>query len=234
MERDSRSGWQGKGALEELMRERIRATIETIIDEELEGALGAARSQRVGLVRVGYRHGKRPRTLTTSLGAITIAMPRARVEGADGRRREWHSRVIPRYRRRTERVDEAILGVYLSGTNARRLRGALAPLLRGAPLSKDAVSRLVGRLREGFAAWAQRDLGELKVRYLFLDGWYPRVRIGKKRVRVPVLVTLGVCADGRRVVLDLRLAGAESEQAWARRRALAGRAQSRRSTVGRD
>ena len=46
MERDSRVGWQGKGALEELMRERIRATIETIVDEELEAALGAARSQR--------------------------------------------------------------------------------------------------------------------------------------------------------------------------------------------
>ena len=42
MERDSRSGWQGKGALEELMRERIRATIETIVDEELEAGLGAA------------------------------------------------------------------------------------------------------------------------------------------------------------------------------------------------
>jgi len=76
------------------------------------------------------------------------------------------------------------------------------------------VSRLVGRLREDFAAWTQRDLGELKIRYLFLDGWYPRVRIGKKRVRVPVLVTLGVCANGQRVVLDLRLAGVESEQAW--------------------
>jgi len=106
------------------------------------------------------------------------------------------------------------LGVYLSGTNTRRLRSALAPLLRGAPLSKDAVSRLVGRLREDFAAWAQRDLGELKVRYLFLDGWYPRVRIGKRRVRVPVLVTLDVCANGQRVVLDLRLAGGESAQAW--------------------
>jgi transposase-like protein len=117
----------------------------------------------VGLVRVGYRHGKRPRTLTTSLGATTIAMPRARIEGADGRRRQWRSRMIPRHQRRTERVDEAILGVYLSGTNTRRLRGALAPLLRGAPLSKDAVSRLVGRLREDFAAWAKRDLGELGV-----------------------------------------------------------------------
>jgi transposase-like protein len=196
------------------MRERIRATIETIVDEELEEALGASRSQRVGAVRVGYRHGKRPRTLSTSLGATTIALPRARIEGDEGGRREWHSQIIPRYQRRTERVDEAILGVYLSGTNTRRLRGALAPLLRGAPLSKDAVSRLVGRLREDFAAWAKRDLGELKIRYLFLDGWYPRVRIGKKRVRVPVLVTLGVCANGQRVILDLRLAGAESAQAW--------------------
>jgi len=214
MESDSRSELQGKGALEELMRERIRATIETIVEEELKGALGAARSQRVGLIRAGYRHGKRTRTLTTSLGPTTIAMPRARIEDEDGRHREWRSRIIPRYQRRTERVDEAILGVYLSGTNTRRLRGALAPLLRGAPLSKDAVSRLIGRLREDFAAWAKRDLGELKIRYLFLDGWYPRVRIGKKRVRVPVLVTLGVGADGRRVVLDLRLAGVESEQAW--------------------
>jgi putative transposase len=214
METDSRSGWQGKGALEDLLRERIRATIEVIIEEELEAALGAGRSQRVGAMRAGYRHGKRARRLTTSLGATTITMPRARIEDAQGRRREWHSRMIPRYQRRTERVDEAILGVYLSGTNTRRLRGALAPLLRGAPLSKDAVSRLVGRLREDFEAWCQRDLGELKIRYLFLDGWYPRVRIGKKRVRVPVLVTLGVCANGQRMVLDLRLAGGESEQAW--------------------
>jgi transposase-like protein len=52
--------------------------------------------------------------------------------------------------------------VYLSGTNTRRLRGALAPLLRGAPLSKDAVSRLVGRLRDDFEAWTKRDLGELR------------------------------------------------------------------------
>src|SRR5579859_7044580 len=214
MESDSRVGGAEKATLEGLMRERIRATIETIVEEELVAALGASRSARVGAIRTGYRHGKRTRTLTTSLGATTITMPRARIEADAGRDHEWQSQIIPRYQRRTERVDEAILGVYLSGTNTRRLRGALAPLLRGAPLSKDAVSRLVGRLREDFAGWAQRDLGELKIRYLFLDGWYPRMRIGEKRVRAPVLVTLGVCADGRREVLDLRLAGVESAEAW--------------------
>jgi putative transposase len=214
MERDSRSASDGKGSLEELLRERIRDTIELIVEQELEEALGAANSQRVGEQRAGYRHGHRARTLSTSLGATTIAMPRARTLNENGRRHEWRSQIIPRYQRRTARVDEAILGVYLSGTNTRRLRGALAPLLRGAPLSKDAVSRLVGRLREDFAAWAGRDLSELRVRYLFLDGWYPRVRIGKKRVRVPVLVTLAVCANGHREIVDLRLAGVESERAW--------------------
>jgi putative transposase len=214
MERDSKSRVSGKGSLEELLRERVRGIIEIIVEQELEEALGAASSARVGTQRSGYRHGHRARTLSTSLGATSIALPRARIAGEDGKRHEWRSQIVPRYQRRTEQVDEAMLGVYLSGTNTRRLRGALAPLLHGTPLSKDAVSRLVGRLREDFAAWAKRDLGALQVRYLFLDGWYPRVRIGKKRVRVPVLVTLGVCADGRRVILDLRLAGVESERAW--------------------
>jgi len=35
-----------------------------------------------------------------------------------------------------------------------------------------------------------------------------------RNARVPVLVTLGVCADGRRIVLDMRIAGQESEAAW--------------------
>jgi putative transposase len=200
--------------IEAEIRTRIRRLIEGIVAEELEAALGAGKSQRVGAARSGYRHGSRERQLTTSLGPTTIMMPRARLQDEDGQEREWQCRVIRRYQRRTERVDGAILGLYLSGVNSRRLRGALAPLLRGAPLSKDAVSRLVGRMREEFEAWSRRDLGQEQIRYLFLDGWYPRVRIGKKRVRVPVLVTMGVCADGRRLVLDMQIAGEESEASW--------------------
>jgi putative transposase len=219
MERDSRKAVEEEGfawgpdTIEAEIRDRIRGMIETIVDEELEAALGAGRSQRVG-ERTGYRHGARERQLTTSLGKATIKLPRARLKGGNGAESEWHSRIIPRYQRRTERVDAALLGTYLSGINTRRLRGALSPLLRGAPLSKDAVSRLVGRLRDEFTAWSTRDLAAEEVCYLFLDGWYPRVRIGKKRVRVPVLVVLGVCTDGRRIVLTMRIAGQESEAAW--------------------
>jgi putative transposase len=216
MERDSRKAvgeegfeW-GADTIEAEIRERVRGMIEVIVEEELESALGAGKSQRVGAARRGYRHGVRERQLSTSLGQTTVRLPRARLKDAEGAEREWHSQTIPRYQRRTARVDAALLGTYLSGVNSRRLRGALSPLLRGAPLSKDAV----GRLRDEFTAWSVRDLAADEVCYLFLDGWYPRVRIGKKRARVPVLVTLGVCADGRRIVLDMRIAGQESEAAW--------------------
>jgi transposase-like protein len=221
MAKDSRNGTSGDGlgaeeatSLETVIRQRARGLIDAIVEEELEAVLGAAPSARVGVVRQGYRHGTRERTLTTSLGPTTFAMPRARVRTPHGAITEWSSQLVPRYQRRSERVDAAILGVYLSGTNTRRIKGALAPLLRGGPLSKDAVSRLVGRLAEDFETWRGRDLAGDQIQYLIMDGWYPKVRIGKRRERVPVLVTLGVCGDGERVVLDVRLAGDESTAAW--------------------
>ncbi len=220
MTKDSRNRAGGEGpqteatSLEAAIRLRAREWIDAIVEEELEAALGAAPSVRIGAARQGYRHGTRERTLTTSVGPTTFAMPRARVTATDGRTTEWRSALVPRYQRRSDRVDEAILGVYLSGTNTRRIKGALAPLLRGGPLSKDAVSRLVGRLAEDFETWRRRDLAEDEIQYLVMDGWYPKVRIGKRRVRVPVLVTLGVRRDGQRVVVDLRLAGDESTAAW--------------------
>ena len=83
--------------------------------------LGAQKSARVGRPAKGTATAPRERTLTTSLGPTTIAMPRARRRGADGATTEWRSETVRRYQRRTTRVDAAILGVYLAGTNTRRI-----------------------------------------------------------------------------------------------------------------
>jgi len=205
----------GPDTIEAVMRVRIRDTIEELVAEELDAVLGATKSARVGAQRQGYRHGTRPRTLTTSLGPTTFPLPRARVTAPDGTTQEWRSAVVPRYQRRTARVDAALVGVYLTGSNTRRIKGALAPLLRGGPLGKDAISRVVGRLQSEFEAWRTRDLSLEDVAYLFLDGWYPVVRIGKQRARVAILVTLAVRTTGERVVLDLRLVGQETVAGWA-------------------
>lgn len=206
----SESAWTLQ-TIEQCVRGWVQTIIQQVINEELAAALGAPRSGRVGAARRGYRHGSRSRTLTTSCGTATVQVPRARLfEGPA----EWTPQTLTRYARRTALVDEAVLGTFLAGTNTRRVRGALRPLLGAAPLSKDVVSRLIGRVKSDFEAWRERDLREEAIRYLLLDGWYPKVRIGKQRLRVPVLVTLGVRASGERIVLDLRVVGEESKAAW--------------------
>jgi transposase-like protein len=199
--------------LTEALRGKIREALVTLFDEELTQVLGAVKGERVA-TRRGYRHGGKERELTTGLGTVRMTMPRGRLFTPDGQEQEWASHLLPRYQRRAKAVDSALLGAYLGGANSRRIKGALAPLLRGAPLSKSAVSRLVGRLKSLFGDWRTRSLGDERIGLLYLDAIALRVRLAQKVVSAPVLVALGVRGDGQKTVLDLELLPSESTAAW--------------------
>jgi transposase-like protein len=209
----------GDGSVADPLHERLRQLIGPMIAKlvgvELDAAIGAPRYGRAGDAgRRGYRHASRERTLTTSIGPTTIAVPRARLFDANGASTEWQSRLVPRYRRRSRVVDETVMGAYLAGVNTRRLQGALQPLLKGVALSKSAVSRVMRTLRERFDAWREQRLDHLRIAYLFLDAIAVKVRIDRRVQSVPVLVALGVDDTGVKHLLALRLMGRESRAAW--------------------
>ncbi len=199
-------------ALGELIHEHVRGAIETAVAEELARALGAVPYERTG-ERRGYRNGQKARTLTGPTGPLALTLPRGTVFTAGGPK-EWTSTIVPRYQRRMREVNEAVIGTYLAGANTRRLRGALAPLLKAAPLSKSAVSRIVATLRGALDAWMTRALADLDIVYLYLDALHLRVRTGGKVVSVPVLAAVGVLADGGKQLLALELCSSESAEAW--------------------
>jgi transposase-like protein len=201
-------------SLECAIRQRVRELVEWILQEELEEALGAKRSER-SAERSGYRHGSKARGLSLRSGKIQLRLPRARLVDREGQEREWQSTLVPRYRRATPEVEHALVGVYLSGGNTRRIRQALTPLLSGAPLSKSSVSRLVGRLEESYQQWAARDLGEEKIAFLYLDAIYPLLRSASRVVKLPIFVALGIREDGEKVLLAMTSGGSESTAAWA-------------------
>jgi transposase-like protein len=155
------------GSLGELIHTAVRRAIEVAVDEELTAALGARPYERGGQ-RCGYRNGTKPRTVTGPTGPLALTVPRASLFTATGAQ-EWASRLLPRYQRRLPEVNETVLATYLAGANTRRLRGALRPLLQAAPLSKSAVSRVVGTLKAEVDAWRTRSLAELDVLGLYLD-----------------------------------------------------------------
>jgi transposase-like protein len=98
--------------------------------------------------------------------------------------------------------------------NTRRIRGALQPLLKTAPLSKSAVSRVIATLKSSLETWRTRSLADLDVIYLYLDGFALRVRSAGKVVSVPVLGVVAVLSDGRKQLLALDLCGGESFATW--------------------
>ncbi len=59
-------GEAGSDPIEDRLRETIRATVETMFEEELAAFLGRLRHGRVG-ARKGYRHGRRERQLVGNL-----------------------------------------------------------------------------------------------------------------------------------------------------------------------
>lgn len=199
--------------VEAAIRDRIRRTLEKLLKEEIEAALGADRHERCE-ERRGYRHGRRPaRVVVTMFGPTEVAVPRARLRTATGVE-EFRSGVLERYGRRTRQVDAAILSCYLAGANTRKIKLALRPLLSERWMSKSAVSRVVGRLKEHFEAWRRRDLSQEHYPVVVADAMRLSVRLARRVVKVPVQVVIGVQADGEKVLLDLRVAPSESLSAW--------------------
>jgi putative transposase len=196
-----------------LLKDRLSEAVEALLDEELEGVLGSGWYER-SEHRRGYRNGTVRRRVTTAAGTRELKVPRARLATSQGRSAEYRSELLPRYARRTRQIDEAILGIYLAGANSRRIRKALEPLLGEENLSRSAVSRVVGRLKDLFERWQSRDLSAERYGVIFLDGFYLKVRMARRVIAVPVLAALGVGQDGQKVLLGLQLAPSESSAQW--------------------
>jgi len=193
------------------LRGRIRGFIEELVEQELAEALGRQRYERGGAL--GHRHGRRERRLTGSFGPVEIAVPRARLRAEDGATREWRSAVLPRYARMTRQVEALIAGVYLAGTNTRRVKRALGALFRGA-VGKDVVSRTWRKVKADWEAWCRRDPAGEDIVRLILDGTVVRVRLDRKATSISLLVVLGIRRDGQKVLLAAQNMGGESEAAW--------------------
>src|ERR1700723_1541283 len=206
--------------LENGVRTRIRGFIEELLEAELDAALGRARYERPGAggggspeSSAGSRHGHRERRILGTFGATMVRVPRARLTTPEGKTREWRNATIPAYQRRTKRADALIAGAYLSGTNTRRVRRALATLFGGA-VGKDTVSRVWRKVKGDWDAWNSRSLADEPIVRLILDGTVVRVRLDRKATSISLLVVIGVRQDGQKVLLAIKQMGGESTEAW--------------------
>ena len=198
--------------LEQALREGVQSYLRDLLELEVTQALGRLRYGRQGGAN-GHRNGHRSRELVSTMGRMTVAVPRARVVDGDGMQREFKSALLPRYRRLTPAALALIAHAYLAGVNTRRVRRALGSLFGGA-VSKDTVSRAWRKVQTDFTAWNRRDLSAEPIVRLILDGTVVKVRLDRTATTLSILVVMGVREDGQKVVLSMRAMGGESQAAW--------------------
>ena len=207
------TGEAGFDPIEDRLRQNIRATIESLFEEELAEFIGRCRYGRGEGARKGYRHGHRERQLVGTFGTETVSVPRARIEDDEGKITEWRSKALPRYQRLTRKAEALIASVYLAGTNTRRVKRALHGLFEGA-VGKDVVSRAWRKVKVDWDAWCARSLAEEDIVRLILDGTVIKTRLDRKATNISVLAAIGVRQDGQKVLLSIRNMGGESQAAW--------------------
>jgi transposase-like protein len=133
-----------------------------------------------------------------------------KITGAD---ESFSVQSIKAYERTSDMILKTIPLLYAEGLSTRDFHRALKPFWKKAGLSRSSISRANKQLHAEFDAWRRRDLSNLKVLYLFLDGVNERVRFGSAE-KEGVLVAHAILEDGSRELLALELGPRETEAAW--------------------
>ena len=101
----------------------------------------------------------------------------------------------------------------MRGLSDRDIEAMLAEVFGDdAKVSKATASRICQRLRAEFDAWKRRDLSQVKIDYLYLDGSF--FKMHQKAKAEPVLAAWGIDTDGHAVFLGLAPGSSESTDAW--------------------
>ena len=152
----------------------------------------------------------------TPLGRLhDVRIPRCRDRGLT-------QAMYARLKDHQQAMGDSVIEMLLAGVSTRRV-GELLETILDMPVSATRVSQLSRRLDAEVRGWHTRPLAD-RYRYLILDAIWLRAR-GQPRLlarqqaikrtrKCVVLVAYGIRDDGRRELIDFRLARQETKAAW--------------------
>ena len=191
------------------MREVIQVICQAAMSQEVEDHVGAQRHERTD-ERRGHRNGSKPRTLLTRVGELELSVPQVR----DCDRGPYHPSLFARWERSERALLVACGEMYFQGVSTRNVREVLETMCEGVELSAMTVSRVAAEIDEKLATFRARRLEGHAYPYLKVDARYEKVRVEKRVISQAVLVVMGFTHEGKREILDWRLADSESESSW--------------------
>src|SRR3954464_3127412 len=190
----------------DLLRSLLGTFIETLLSADADAVCGAAYGTS-SPERTNRRNGYRHRELDTRVGTLDVAVPKLR-EGSYFP--DW---LLERRRRAEAALTSVVATCYLLGVSTRRM-DRLVQSLGITGLSKSQVSVMARDLDELVRDFRERPLDAGPYTFVAADALTMKVREGGRVIKIAVMVSTGVNADGFREILGVATSTAESGAGW--------------------
>jgi transposase-like protein len=190
------------GLLTGLVKQVLQAGLEV----EMEEHLGYERGDPSGRGSGNSRNGSYPKTVTTEVGQVELAIPRDRAGS-------FEPVTVPKYQRQLDGLAGNVISLYARGMTTGEIQGHLEEIY-DTTISRETISMITERIVEDMLAWQNRPLDRLYP-VLLIDAIVVKVRDSQVANR-PVYVAIGVNLDGERDVLGLWIgpSGGEGAKQW--------------------
>lgn len=194
----------------EAMKDMFRDVIQQVMEGELDEELGYEKSERVSkfdetTVSKNYRNGYSKKTVKTQLGEVDIKVPR-------DRNGEYEPKIIGKYNRNADGMEEKILALYACGMSQRDIAEQIKSLY-DVEISPELVSKISEKIMPEVNAWQNRPL-EPVYPFIFMDAIHYKVKDNHQYVTKAAYVVLGINMDGNKDILGVWIGEHESSKFW--------------------
>lgn len=188
------------------LQQMIKAVLERGLQTELTAELGYEKGDPAGRHAPNSRNGFYPKTVSSTVGDVSVNIPRDRAG-------TFIPQLVPKGSRRTGGLDEMIVSLYAGGMTIRDIQHHLESTI-GTELSHETISKITDEVLEEVMAWQSRPLEPIYP-ILYLDAIVVKVREGHQVKNRTAHLAVGVDLDGVKHVLGIWMQAAEGAKFWA-------------------
>ncbi len=192
------------------MKDLFRDAIQQVMESELDVELGYEKSERISdfendNLSKNYRNGYSKKTVKTQLGEIEVKVPR-------DRNGEYEPKIIGKYNRNADGMEEKILSLYACGMSQRDIAEQIKNLY-DVEISPELVSKISEKIMPEVNDWQNRPL-ESVYPFVFMDAIHYKVKENHQYITKAAYVVLGINMEGGKDILGIWIGEHESSKFW--------------------
>lgn len=191
--------------VQEMLKDLLGDTLQGMLEAEMDHHLGYSKYDYQNKETSDSRNGFSKKTVTSSMGPITLDIPRDR-EGS------FEPQTVKKNETDISSIEDQVLSMYAKGMTTRDIRDHLQDVY-GVDASAEMISHMTDRILPVAKEWQNRPL-ERKYAVVFMDAVHFHVRQDNQTIKKAVYIAIGVKLDGTKEVLGMWIGGNESAKYW--------------------